>query len=112
MPETTYINLINVLSFSSELSRLRGVSPSLLAEDIDALREEVSAAQVASGQSWGMTQVLRCRELRLPLLLACSMQAGQQTSGINAVSIKNWAVRHFRPLRRHRLQYVIIGYYI
>jgi hypothetical protein len=68
-----------------ELSRLRGVPASVLSGEVEALREEARGA--ADGERWGMARVLRDSRLRLPLLLVCSMQAGQQTSGINAVSI-------------------------
>lgn len=77
-----------LISMISELSRLRGLSASLLTDDIELLHEEVRCSESASvsGESWSMVRVLRDKRLRLPLLLACSMQAGQQTSGINAVS--------------------------
>lgn len=69
----------------SELSRLRGVSASVLTEDMELLKEERRAASSSDQEHWGMLRVLRDPRLRLPLLLVCSMQAGQQTSGINAV---------------------------
>lgn len=78
-----------VIVFLVELSRLRGVSPSVLAEDTELLREELRAAEAAARagqQAWPVGRLVREPRLRLPLLLTCAMQAGQQTSGINAVS--------------------------
>lgn len=72
-----------------ELRRLRGVSTSLLVEDVKLLREEARVnelAMLSGDRDWGMGRVLRDPRLRLPLILTCSMQAGQQFSGINAVS--------------------------
>lgn len=66
-----------------ELSRLRGVSMSLLASELETLREEAATASVV--QRYSMLQVAREPALRLPLLLVVALQAGQQTSGINAV---------------------------
>ena len=60
--------------------------PSALNEDLDLLKDEVQAEARNTGETWTMWKVLRDPRLRLPLLLTCSMQAGQQTSGINAVS--------------------------
>ncbi|XP_041977617.1 solute carrier family 2, facilitated glucose transporter member 1-like isoform X2 [Aricia agestis] len=65
----------------NELHRLRGVSPSALVEDVESLKEE---GRAGSG-GWGMCRALRSPRLRLPLMLVCALQAGQQTSGINAV---------------------------
>ncbi|KOB72303.1 Solute carrier family 2, facilitated glucose transporter member 3 [Operophtera brumata] len=66
----------------------------------ESLREEVRAGRAAQDQGWGMVRVLRSRQLRLPLLLACSMQAGQQTSGINAD--QGWGM--VRVLRSRQLR--------
>jgi hypothetical protein len=73
---------------ASELSRLRGVAPDQLADELDDLRVAQKADQesAASGVSWSIGSVARAPTLRLPLLLVCALQAGQQCSGINAVS--------------------------
>ncbi|XP_077296953.1 solute carrier family 2, facilitated glucose transporter member 3-like isoform X2 [Arctopsyche grandis] len=54
-----------------------------ISSDISDLRGEVGENN--SDDKWGLLQVVRSAELRLALLLVCLMQAGQQTSGINAV---------------------------
>ncbi|XP_037295618.1 solute carrier family 2, facilitated glucose transporter member 1 isoform X3 [Manduca sexta] len=92
-----------------ELSRLRGVSASVLTEDIDMLREEVQAAEALSDQQWSMWRVVTDPRLRLPLLLACSMQAGQQTSGINAVFYYSTTIFKQAGLSEANAQYATIG---
>jgi hypothetical protein len=79
---------------ASELSRLRGVVPEQLAEELEDLRAAHKAEQelAASGVSWNVSSVARAPTLRLPLMLVCALQAGQQCSGINAVSVLQWCV--------------------
>ena len=73
---------------ASELSRLRGVAPEELEEELEVMRAAHKAEQelAASGITWNMSSVVRAPSLRLPLMLVCALQAGQQFSGINAVS--------------------------
>lgn len=85
---------------ASELSRLRGVAPGQPVDELDDLRAAHKADQesAASGVSWSMGSVARAPTLRLPLMLVCALQAGQQWSGINAVSdvlvLGPFCVRH------------------
>lgn len=69
----------------SELSKVRGLPISSLAQEVhdlqQALRDDESA-----GVSWNLSTVANDKTLLLPILLVCFMQAGQQLSGINAVS--------------------------
>ncbi|KAJ0180758.1 hypothetical protein K1T71_004162 [Dendrolimus kikuchii] len=94
-----------------ELSRLRGVSSSLLTGEVEVLREEVLAGEAASqsGEKWTMGRVIMDPKLRLPLLLACSMQAGQQTSGINAVFYYSSTIFKQAGLSEENSQYATIG---
>lgn len=77
---------------ASELSRLRGVAPEQLADELEDLRAAHKAEQelAVSGVSWSMKSVACAPTLRLPLMLVCALQAGQQCSGINAVSVLQW----------------------
>ena len=74
---------------ASELSRLRGVAPEQLADELEDLRAAHKAEQelAAGGVSWSMGSVARAPTIRLPLMLVCALKAGQQCSGINAVSV-------------------------
>ncbi|PZC84700.1 hypothetical protein B5X24_HaOG204248 [Helicoverpa armigera] len=95
-----------------ELSRLRGRSPSLLSDDLELLREEVRCGEAATlngEQEWSMIRVLTDKRLRLPLLLACTMQAGQQTSGINAVFYYSQTIFKQAGLTEKNSQYATIG---
>ncbi|CAG5051163.1 unnamed protein product [Parnassius apollo] len=87
-PKYLFIVKRNEDTAVKELSRLRGVSESVLVEELEALREERDARGSAGGEArgaWSMRRLLASHRLRLPLLLLCAAQAGQQTSGINAV---------------------------
>ncbi|CAD0197016.1 unnamed protein product [Chrysodeixis includens] len=90
-----------------ELSRLRGVSPSVLVEDMEALREEERSG--AGERAWRVLRLLREPALRLPLLLTCAMQAGQQTSGINAVFYYSQTIFKQAGLSVKNSQYATIG---
>nr|XP_026489964.1 solute carrier family 2, facilitated glucose transporter member 1-like isoform X1 [Vanessa tameamea] len=92
-----------------ELSRLRGEIPSVLTEDLELLREEVRAEASTSGEKWGMWRVAREPKLRLPLLLACTMQAGQQTSGINAVFYYSQTIFEQAGLSARAAQLATVG---
>ena len=85
---------------ASELSRLRGLGPEQLVDELDDLRAAHKADQesATSGVSWSMGSVVRAPTLRLPLMLVCALQAGQQWSGINAVSeiqVLTWTLWSF-----------------
>lgn len=61
-----------------------------LSDDKDSLLEELELMQPASsnqpGESRGLWSILKDPTLLLPIILVCALQAGQQLSGINAVS--------------------------
>jgi hypothetical protein len=65
-----------------------------LTDELEDLRAAHKAEQelVASGVSWSMRSVACAPTLRLPLMLVCALQAGQQCSGINAVSVLQWCL--------------------
>ncbi|CAH2232980.1 jg8297 [Pararge aegeria aegeria] len=107
-PKYLFVVKRNEAAAISELSRLRGVSPSVLTEDLELLKEE-SRNEGSSGENWSMLRVLKEPKLRLPLLLTCSMQAGQQTSGINAVFYYSQTIFRQAGLSAQRAQYATIG---
>ncbi|KAG7307402.1 hypothetical protein JYU34_007588 [Plutella xylostella] len=82
-PKYLYVVKRNEAVASKELSRLRGVSASVLTAELELLGSEVEGGSTTGG-GYSMAGVLRDPRLRLPLILCCAMQAGQQTSGINA----------------------------
>ncbi|XP_068629467.1 solute carrier family 2, facilitated glucose transporter member 1-like isoform X2 [Battus philenor] len=111
-PKYLFIVKRNEITSIKELSRLRGVSSSILTEDLELLREERRAADVAasSGESkWSMARVAADPRLRLILLLVCSTQAGQQTSGINAVFYYSQTIFIQAGLSKQSAQYATIG---
>lgn len=72
--------------FFAVLSRIRGVEESFLHHEIQEMRIEQQDSEANGSDSWNIARVLTDKTLLLPLLLVCSLQAGQQFSGINAVS--------------------------
>nr|AON96566.1 solute carrier family 2 facilitated glucose transporter member 3 [Bicyclus anynana] len=107
-PKYLYVVKRNELAAIGELSRLRGESPSVLTEDVELLKEE-SRSDDTAGEPYGMLKLLREPRLRLPLLLTCSMQAGQQTSGINAVFYYSQTIFKQAGLSEKQAQYATIG---
>ncbi|KAJ9583498.1 hypothetical protein L9F63_022161, partial [Diploptera punctata] len=94
-----------------ELSRLRGVAPEELEEELEVLRAAHKAEQelVASGITWNMKNIVCAPTLRLPLLLVCALQAGQQFSGINAVFYYSVTIFESAGLSKQGSQYASIG---
>lgn len=68
------------------MSRITNKPPADLNDEIAILEGEADDDS-EEGKKWGIIQLLKSPDLRLPLLLVCAMQMGQQTSGINAVSV-------------------------
>lgn len=66
------------------MCRINKKQPDELTNEILELRAE-SEDTNNTGEKWGLLQVVRSSEMRIILLLVCFLQAGQQTSGINAV---------------------------
>ncbi|CAH0721993.1 unnamed protein product, partial [Brenthis ino] len=108
-PKYLYVVKRNEIAAIKELSRLRGAPPSALTDDLDLLKDEVQAEARNSGENWSMLRVLLDPRLRLPLLLTCSMQAGQQTSGINAVFYYSQTIFKQAGLSELQAQYATIS---
>ncbi|KAJ3642404.1 hypothetical protein Zmor_025196 [Zophobas morio] len=68
-----------------QLASIRNVKEEFLDQEIHELRLEEQDNDVDESDSWNLLRVLKDKTLLLPLLLVCSLQAGQQFSGINAV---------------------------
>ena len=97
----------NNFSSISELSRLRN-------RDILQLQEEVRALQEGSTMrstmdNWTIGRLLQDSSLRLPLLLVCCLQFGQQLSGINAVFYYSNYIFESAGLSRTGSQYATLG---
>nr|CAI5823075.1 unnamed protein product [Callosobruchus analis] len=68
-----------------ELQKIRGVHEELVKDEIESLKIEAEENKKNTGNSVGLGKVITDHSLLLPLMLVCSLQAGQQFSGINAV---------------------------
>ncbi|XP_047512510.1 solute carrier family 2, facilitated glucose transporter member 5-like isoform X1 [Pieris napi] len=106
-PKYLYVVKKNEAESLRELSRVRGVSPSLLTEELDELREEVRSNN--DTDRYTMWAALKDRRLLLPLLLVCTSQAGQQTSGINAVFYYSQTIFRQAGLSQENGQFATIG---
>lgn len=76
-----------LLFYDLELICIRRVKEELLVHEIQELKLEKHGAEMCENNSWPLLRVIKDKSLRLPLLLVCCLQAGQQFSGINAVCI-------------------------
>lgn len=56
---------------------------SLLQNEIELLDQEATTSE--RNESWTMLRVLKSRDLKLPLILVCLLQFGQQMSGVNSI---------------------------
>nr|CAD7257983.1 unnamed protein product [Timema shepardi] len=92
----------------SELSRLRGVSVDKLHDELDDLCQ-VNKTDSEAKESWTIASIARAQNLRLPLLLVCALQAGQQFSGINAVFYYSVSIFESAGLSHDGSQYASIG---
>lgn len=68
------------------LSKIREMDEDALAHEIHEMKIEQQDSESIAQEAWSIGKVLADRTLLLPLLLVCALQAGQQLSGINAVS--------------------------
>ncbi|KAL4707387.1 hypothetical protein ACJJTC_008572 [Scirpophaga incertulas] len=105
-PKYLYVVRRDRESALKELSRLRGVSLSVLGDEVECLRAEAGSDEE---QAYGLIAVLKERRFLIPLLLVCSMQAGQQTSGINAVFYYSQSIFRQAGLSVAGAQYATIG---
>ncbi|OWR52252.1 putative glucose transporter [Danaus plexippus plexippus] len=87
----------------NELSRVRGESVSRVSCELESLRLE------SSSRAGSLLAALRDPALRLPLLLVCAAQAGQQTSGINAVFYYSQSIFRQAGLSEHSSQLASIS---
>ncbi|CAG9114921.1 unnamed protein product [Plutella xylostella] len=109
-PKYLYVVKRNEAVASKELSRLRGVSASVLTAELELLGSEgAGEGGGEGGEGYSMVGVLRDPRLRLPLILCCAMQAGQQTSGINAVFYYSQTIFLQAGLTDTQAQYATIG---
>lgn len=69
------------------LSKIRELNEEALAHEIHEMKIEQQDSEAENQDSWSIGRALADKTLLLPLLLVCSLQAGQQLSGINAVSV-------------------------
>ncbi|XP_056630159.1 solute carrier family 2, facilitated glucose transporter member 1-like isoform X1 [Diorhabda sublineata] len=68
-----------------QLKRIRKTGENSIRLEIEELKKEQVNNEKSTADNWNLRRVLTDRSLLLPLLLVCSLQGGQQLSGINAV---------------------------
>lgn len=82
-PKYLYITKEQQSKALKELSRLRNMDIMLLQNEVASLQHEFMTR--SSADNWTIGRILKEPTVRLPLLLVCLIQVGQQLSGINAV---------------------------
>lgn len=68
-----------------QLERIRNNPHSVVEREIMEMESHMQVVSEQNRTRWNIGKVLCDRSLLLPIILVCSMQAGQQFSGINAV---------------------------
>ncbi|GLV34210.1 uncharacterized protein CBL_00140 [Carabus blaptoides fortunei] len=91
-----------------ELSKIRGLPISSLTDEVLDL-QQAQRTDEQTGISWNIATVVKDKELLLPLLLVCAMQAGQQFSGINAVFYYSVSIFKTTGLNEQQSQLANIG---
>lgn len=90
-----------------ELIRIRASKEEHLREEIEALRNEMRGEE--QDKKYTSCLVLKDPQLRLPLLLVCALQSGQQFSGINAVFYYSLVIFESSGLTPEAAQYANLG---
>ncbi|XP_023248142.1 solute carrier family 2, facilitated glucose transporter member 1-like [Copidosoma floridanum] len=89
------------------LSRFRNMDIMLLKTEIDDLESEL--ANKSTDTAWTIIDVIKDSTLRLPLILVCLLQLGQQLSGVNAVFYYSKIIFQKVELSNEQSEYAIIG---
>ena len=79
----------------------------LLQKEITELEAELTLK--SHSQNWSFSQVFKDPSLRLPLLIVCILQFGQQLSGINAVFYYSNVIFSNAGLNAKESQFATIG---
>ncbi|KAF7408780.1 hypothetical protein HZH66_003317 [Vespula vulgaris] len=90
-----------------ELSRLRNMDIMLLQNEVAGLQHEFVTK--SSTDNWTIGRILKEPTLRLPLLLVCSLQFGQQLTGISAVFYYSSSIFKDAGLGSTGSQYATLG---
>lgn len=101
------ISSLNLIFAISELARLRNKDKSVLQGEISLLNQEALASE--NNEAWSIWRVIKSSDLRLPLVLVCLMQGGQQMSGINSVFYYSNTIFKMAGLSNEGSQYATIG---
>lgn len=87
------------------LKRLTGYKD--VEDELSEMRAEARRSQ--SVKSFTLKQLLTAPELRLPIIIACALQAGQQASGINAVMSYSSFMYKNAGVPLHTVEWVVCG---
>uniref|UniRef100_A0A1B6DVG7 Major facilitator superfamily (MFS) profile domain-containing protein n=1 Tax=Clastoptera arizonana TaxID=38151 RepID=A0A1B6DVG7_9HEMI len=88
---------------AKELARLRGLTVEEVSHELEQSRP------ITEVDTWNLSKLLRSKHLYLPLALVCSLQAGQQFSGINAVCYYSMKIFESAGLSVEGSQYASLG---
>ncbi|XP_043498940.1 solute carrier family 2, facilitated glucose transporter member 1-like isoform X1 [Polistes fuscatus] len=90
-----------------ELSRLRNMDIMLLQNEVAGLQHEFMTR--SSADTWTIGRIFREPTVRLPLFLVCSLQFGQQLTGISAVFYYSNSIFKDAELGSTGSQYATLG---
>ncbi|KAF5278787.1 hypothetical protein FQR65_LT15515 [Abscondita terminalis] len=93
-----------------QLRRIRNnQSEPIIEREIMEMEAAMQATSNVVNEKWSIIQVITNKSLFLPIILVCSMQAGQQFSGINAVFYYSGLIFKAAGLSEQNSQFATIG---
>lgn len=92
-----------------QLGRIRNQSEVAIERELVEIETTMQSSSVDVKENWSVIRVLTDKTLLLPLILVCSMQGGQQFSGINAVFYYSGLIFKAAGLSDQNSQYATIG---
>ncbi|KAK5645016.1 hypothetical protein RI129_006316 [Pyrocoelia pectoralis] len=92
-----------------QLERIRNNPNYVVEREIMEMESHMQVVSEQTQTGWNIGKVLRDRSLLLPIILVCSMQAGQQFSGINAVFYYSTLIFKAAGLSDQESQFATIG---
>ncbi|XP_076757739.1 solute carrier family 2, facilitated glucose transporter member 3 isoform X1 [Xylocopa sonorina] len=105
-PKYLYIIKKETPKALNELSRIRNMDTMLLQVEISSLQQEI---QSKTAEPWTIRRILKDPSLKLPIILVCMMQFGQQMSGINVVFYYSNSIFHDAGLGTAGAQHATLG---
>lgn len=108
-PKFLYSVYRDIEKVTKELKRLRNTNKVNISDEIRKIKDEFNQNSSEKKSKWSVIKVIKRKEFLLPLLLVCSLQAGQQLSGINSIFFYSVSIFKKNQLSETGAQLINIG---